>query len=196
MDTVNASRLIKTYGFCLVLQMMTGLPGDTVEKAISTARKIIALEPSGVRIYPAVTLPNTKMWDMAVSGQYTPQSVEEAVKVCAKLIPLFVDAGISVLRVGLMDNEILARGEVMGAYHPALGELCYSEVFYNKARELLSSHRDGGNVTLHVPQGMVSKMVGQHSKNISRIKAEFSIKNIKVRESDQLNGFDISAEKT
>ena len=45
-DVVNASTLIKSYGFELGLQMMTGLYLDTDEKDIETARKIIELKQS------------------------------------------------------------------------------------------------------------------------------------------------------
>ncbi|MBR7061045.1 MAG: radical SAM protein [Eubacterium sp.] len=55
-DVENASKLIKEYGFELGLQMMTGLYKDTDEKAIETAKKIIALKPETVRIYPTVVL--------------------------------------------------------------------------------------------------------------------------------------------
>ena len=41
-DVENASRLIKSYGFELGLQMMTGLYLDTDEKAVETAKKLIA----------------------------------------------------------------------------------------------------------------------------------------------------------
>ena len=42
-DVEYASRLIKASGFRLILQMMTGLPGDSPERSIRTAEKIIAL---------------------------------------------------------------------------------------------------------------------------------------------------------
>src|SRR5699024_77961 len=40
-DVYNATRRIKRYGFHLGLQMMLGLPGDTVEKSINTAKEFI-----------------------------------------------------------------------------------------------------------------------------------------------------------
>ncbi|MBQ7896406.1 MAG: radical SAM protein, partial [Oscillospiraceae bacterium] len=60
----NASRLIKEAGFKLILQMMTGLPGDSIERSIETAEKIIALKPDGVRIYPTVIVKDTALYDM------------------------------------------------------------------------------------------------------------------------------------
>ena len=40
-DVERASRLIHDGGFSLVLQMMTGLPGDTEDKDLETARRLI-----------------------------------------------------------------------------------------------------------------------------------------------------------
>ena len=57
----SASKLIKSYGFELGLQMMTGLYKDTDEKAVSSAEKIIALKPDTVRIYPTVVLKGTML---------------------------------------------------------------------------------------------------------------------------------------
>ena len=40
----QASRAVKAAGFRLILQMMTGLPGDTPERSLFTAEKLIALD--------------------------------------------------------------------------------------------------------------------------------------------------------
>lgn len=92
-DVGNASRLIKARGFKLILQMMTGLPGDTPEKDIETAKKIIALKPDGVRIYPTVIVRDTALYDMWQAGTYPEHSIEDAVQVCSELLPLFEAAG-------------------------------------------------------------------------------------------------------
>ena len=49
-DVENASQLIKSYGFSLGLQMMIGLPLDTLEKSKQTAHKIILLGAESTRI--------------------------------------------------------------------------------------------------------------------------------------------------
>jgi histone acetyltransferase (RNA polymerase elongator complex component) len=36
--------------------MMIGLPGDSEEKSLLTARKLIVLKPDIVRIYPALVI--------------------------------------------------------------------------------------------------------------------------------------------
>ena len=78
-DVINAVRLIKEYSFTLGLQMMTGLPGDTDEKSLYTADEIIKLKPDIVRIYPTLTIKDTFLEKMYLTGKYQPQSVDEAV---------------------------------------------------------------------------------------------------------------------
>ncbi len=58
-DVEKASRQIRAAGFRLILQMMTGLPGDSDERSLETARRIAALKPDGVRIYPTVIVRDT-----------------------------------------------------------------------------------------------------------------------------------------
>ena len=59
-DTVLAANALHEAGFRVVLQMMTGLPGETPESSMETARRLIRLRPEGVRIYSAVIIRNTR----------------------------------------------------------------------------------------------------------------------------------------
>ena len=188
-DVENASKLIKARGFKLILQMMTGLPGDSDEKCVQTARKIIALEPDGVRIYPTVIVKGTELYGMWLSGEYREHSVEDAVRVCAVLTEMFSEAGIPVIRLGLNPTDELSGGSaVAGAYHPALGELVYSRVMLNKARRLLSAEKPEEELILGVHPSEISKMTGQHRCNIEALKREFGFKSVKIKGTDILKG--------
>lgn len=185
----NASRLIKAAGFDLVLQMMTGLPGDTDESCIDTAKKIIALEPNGVRIYPTVIVRDTVLCDMWHAGTYKEHAVEDAVRICAKIVPLFNAAGIPIIRMGLNPTEDLSGGDALGgAYHPALGELVLSRIMLEKARTLLVGTKPGSRVVLGVNRSDVSKMVGQHRCNVKALTSEFSLSALKIHEASVKSG--------
>ena len=93
-DTVKAAKLVKDAGFTLILQMMTGLPGSDDARDIQTARSIAALHPDGVRIYPTVILRDTPLCDLWQAGKYREHTVEDAVRVCARILPIFENAGI------------------------------------------------------------------------------------------------------
>lgn len=188
-DVENASELIKASGFDLILQMMTGLPGDTDESCVETAKKIVALEPDGVRIYPTVIVRDTVLCDMWRAGTYKEHTVEDAVRVCAKIVPLFKNAGIPIIRMGLNPTEDLSGGDALGgAYHPALGELVLSRIMLEKARELLRGVEPGSRIVLGVNRSDISKMVGQHRCNVKTLTAEFSLAELKIHEASVKSG--------
>jgi len=182
---VNASGLIKSFGFKLILQMMTGLPGDTGEQSIETAKRIIELQPDGVRIYPTVIVRDTALYEMWQRGRYKEHTVEDAVKVCAAIVPLFEEAGIPIIRLGLNPTDELSGGAAVGgAYHPALGELVKSRIMYEKACTLLEGVKPGSFVTIAVAPSKVSQMIGQHRGNVERLCERFKLNGLKVNSAD------------
>lgn len=164
-DVINASNLIKEFGFSLGLQMMTGLYGDTDYKAIKTAEKIIELKPDTVRIYPTIVLKDTDLAAFFAEGFYKPQSLEEAVSLASKLLVMFNNAGIKVIRLGL--HSIEPKAYISGPWHPAFAELCQSEIFLNMAKESLY---EAGDYTIFVNPSDVSKMTGQKRSNLLKLK--------------------------
>lgn len=187
-DVEDAARLIKQKGFRLILQMMTGLPGDTPERSVETAEKLIALRPDGVRIYPTVIVRDTALYDLWQSGLYKEHTVEDAVDYCARLVPLFERAGIPIIRLGLNPTEELSGGAAAGgAYHPALGELVRSRIMLERMRELLRGAPEGGRAVFKVGRGKTSQAVGQHRRNIEALCAEFKLKGIKITEGAEKN---------
>ena len=182
-DVRRASRLIKSKGMKLILQMMTGLPGDSEERALYTAREIAALEPDGVRIYPTVIIKDTPLFQMWREGLYSEHTVEDAVAVCARILPEL--SGISIIRLGLNPTDGLSAGEAVGgAYHPALGELVYSRVMRNKAERLLKGVPPGSRVVLGVAPQSLSQMIGQKRCNIKALTEMFGLGELNVIAAD------------
>ena len=87
-DVISAVGILKEFGFSVGVQMMIGLPGDTEEKAVKTAKALIALKPDIARIYPALTIKNTYMEEMFLRGEYQPLTLDEAVELSKKLLIL------------------------------------------------------------------------------------------------------------
>lgn len=180
-QTERAALMVKQAGFELILQMMTGLPGDSKEHSMETARRLIALEPDGVRIYPTVILRDTPLYDLWKAGKYAPHSVEEAVDWCAGILPLFQEAGIAVIRLGLNPSEELSGGEAAaGAYHPAFGELVRSRILLERARAMLSEATLGDRVRLEVSPSDISAMTGQKRCNVKALCQQFGLRELKV----------------
>ena len=181
-DVVRSSEAVKAAGFRLILQMMTGLPGDSAEKDIETAKKLIALRPDGVRIYPTVIVRDTALYDLWRAGEYREHTVEDAVAVCAQLMPLFEEANIPVIRLGLNPTEELSQGAaVAGAYHPALGELVRSRILLEKARALLAGTEPGSRGTLGVNAAELSQMIGQKRQNVRALSRALALEALRIR---------------
>ena len=188
-DTVKAAKLVKDAGFTLILQMMTGLPGSGEARDIQTARSIAALHPDGVRIYPTVIIRDTPLEDLWRAGKYREHTVEDAVRVCAHILPIFDAAGIPVIRLGLNPSDELSGGAaVAGAYHPALGELVRSRLWRDKAETVLSGVEPGEDVVLGVSQNRVSVMTGQHRANLSYLQERFALRSLRVCAADVTDG--------
>ncbi len=195
-DIIKASGLIKSNGFYLGLQMMTGLLGDTPGKSLKTAEDIISLKPDTVRIYPTIVLEGTYLGELYKKGEYKPQSVEEATELCAVLLKRFYEEKITVIRLGLHSGGNVEEGFLAGPYHPAFGELCESKIYLERAKEILSEKYPVENknlcslsqkkiITLYVNDHEISKMTGQKSANkiaLKRAGWEVSVKGMKTLE--------------
>lgn len=157
----DAARLIKSCSFELGLQMMTGLYTDTREKAIDSAKKIIALQPQTVRIYPTVVLRGTYLAELYQSGVYVPLNAEESAELCAELVPMFEDAGIKIIRLGLHSSEDIKKNMLAGGFHDSFGELVKSKIMLNKILAY-----PPGDYQIFVNSKSISKLKGNKKSNI------------------------------
>lgn len=64
--------VLEERGFQVALQVMVGLPGETMEDVRATADWLIRLKPHYVRIYPLVVLKETTLHEMYISGRFAP----------------------------------------------------------------------------------------------------------------------------
>ena len=180
-DVEGAARAVKGAGFRLILQMMTGLPGADDESDVESARRIAALGPDGVRVYPTVIVRDTALCDLWRAGRYKEHTVEDAVRVCARILPVFEQAGIPVIRLGLNPTEDLSGGDAVGgAYHPALGELVKSRIMRDRAEKILSGAKRGEQAVLRVNPRLMSQLVGQHGANRAYLVERFGLSGLRI----------------
>lgn len=192
-DIFKASHLIKKWGFSLGLQMMTGLFGDTDEKALQTCEDIISLKPDTVRIYPTITLEGTHLGELYKAGEYKPQSLESAVSLCGKLLKRFYDNQIAVIRLGLHSGGNVEDGYLSGPYHPAFGEMCQSAVYLeNAVGKLKTLDAENKSITLYVNPSEISKMTGQKGANKEKLRS-FGY-NVSVKGDSTLKKYEIKPE--
>jgi histone acetyltransferase (RNA polymerase elongator complex component) len=173
-QTEEASKMILENGFELGLQMMIGLPGDTLEKSISTAKKIIELGAANTRIYPAVVIKGTAMHTWYMNGKYTPLSMDEAIQWSAQILPLFEEAEVKVLRVGLHPSEGLLSGHelVAGPFHQSFKELVLTEI-WNQQLQPLTEYNEARKLTVFISPKELNYAIGYGAKNREMLLKKF-----------------------
>jgi len=174
--TAAAAHRIKSAGYALGLQMMTGLPGDTLQGAAQTAEAMIRLAPDTVRIYPTVVLDGSPLARQFRKGDFIPMGLAETITLVSRLLLRFISSDIPVIRMGLQAEETLSSNDTVlaGPYHPALGELVYSRVFLELATAALARHPDRQRpVRLRIHLRHLSRMMGAGRRNQQRLQARF-----------------------
>lgn len=195
----NACELIIKHGFQLVGQMMIGLPGASPKSELKTADFIISSGASAARIYPTVVFRDTELCEMAASGVYEPLGINDAIVRSAAVMKRFIDAGVEVIRVGLCASENLSDESTYfaGPNHPALGELVENEIYYMMLRDKILSMNIASEkeLCIYVPQGALSKAIGQKKKNKQRLIKEFSFSDVKFFEKPGISEYSCLIEK-
>ena len=169
-DVRKASKLIKEYGFELGLQMMTGLYKSDFQKDEQTALEIIKIKPDTVRIYPTVVLKNTHLGYLQEMGEYIAPTAEDSAPFCAKLLQMFEENNIKVIKIGLHSSETVESDMIGGAYHPAFRELCEGEIYLTKILEKLSTKDKNQQYVIYVNKKVLSKAKGQQKRNEKALK--------------------------
>ncbi len=185
----EASALIRRFGFHLGLQMMIGLPGDTLEKTLATADKIIALGAYNTRIYPTLVIKGTVLHRWYNAEKYRPLPLPEAVLWSKHLLLKFEQAGVRVIRLGLHPSEGLLTGDelVTGPFHPSFRELVLTEIWHDLLLPLTNEKETGsGFLELQVPAGKLNYAVGYGGKNKKWLLEHFA--EVKFRENPALSG--------
>lgn len=175
-DVKNASALILEAGFKLGLQMMTGLPGDTPEKSLQTARLIVELGATCTRIYPTLVIRGTELELRWRRGDYQPQSLDEAVELSAQLLEIFRQGGVEVIRVGLHPSEgLLDSSEMLaGPFHASFRELVETFIWKQKLIPLLQQHPAGSGISVPVQAEELHNAIGYGSSNRIMLEKHFS----------------------
>lgn len=183
LDVIGAVNLLKKYGFIVGVQMMVGLPGDTFEKSVDTAKRLIELSPDIARIYPALVITNTYMEEMYNSGNYKPLTLEEAIRISKQLLMLFEREGINVIRIGLQptENILMGRDVVAGPFHPSMRQLVEAYIYRDMLEYMLNKlEGEKSCITIEVNPRKISELVGQKRSNIFYIRKKFFIDKLQI----------------
>jgi histone acetyltransferase (RNA polymerase elongator complex component) len=188
----KAAALIREKGFRLGIQTMTGLPGDSREKCLETAKEVVSLSPEMVRIYPVLVIKGTELERLYNEGLYRPQTLDEAVGLCAELLEIYESNGINVIRIGLQPTESIRSGPesevAAGPMHPAFRQLVESRRILLKLETEIAAQGLVGTKELIIRTGSsnISNVTGQKRSNVEYLKQRFGIRLIRVLSEDSL----------
>ncbi|MDF1618395.1 elongator complex protein 3 [Petrocella sp. FN5] len=166
-DVINACKLIHSYPFELGLQMMLGLPKDTVALSRYTADQIIGLEPDMVRIYPTLVIKDTELATLYQEGLYTPWDLKTTIDLCLDILPRFEAAGIKVLRIGLQTTQEIQLGQdiVAGPFHPALSQLIEEKRLVNYILDYVKDMKT--SIYIEANHKLYQALVGHKKRHLS-----------------------------
>jgi histone acetyltransferase (RNA polymerase elongator complex component) len=173
---------------------MVGLPGEDEDLMLCTARKVIELGFSAVRIHPTLVLNKTELETLYQSGEYIPLSLENSVRICARITVMMIKRGIEVIRLGLLHTKsLMAEGNIIaGPFHARFGELVKSFIYHNALQNYLHKKFNGQEkIIMGINPREISKMTGDGNSNINSLKKNLNLKNLIVQTDNSLGLFEI-----
>ncbi len=188
-EVYDAVKLIKDNGFNLGLQMMIGLPNDTISKSLKTTLEFISLEPECVRIYPTLVIKDTLLEKQFYQGKYMPLSLDQAIEQTTILLMLFYTHNVNVIRVGLQptDNIQLGKDVVAGPFHPAFRQLVESNIYKVLIDEYLKNNiinYSNEELIFEANKRVISSISGQKSMNINYWIKKYGFKKVRLYEKE------------
>ena len=163
-EAADACAAVKNAGLTLGVQLMVGLPGESKRAWHKSVEKTVEVQPEFVRLYPTLVVKSTELADEYAGGKYAPLELDEAVSRCADACERFLDAGIRVERVGLQEVPGLADQVVAGPYHPAFGDLVWTDVMRRRLEKALESRT--GAVTVRANNRTLPALIGHERRNV------------------------------
>lgn len=167
-----ALALLRDCGLPVGVQMMIGLPGQTVRSSMEDLRTLAEIKGRQVwdlRLYPCLVIRGTELETMMRQGAYRPLSVEQAVLWGGEFLERAAAYGFRPIRTGLQETDSLARETCGGPHHPALGELILAEAI---ARKLAADAPKG---PWHIPNCDRSKFTGHGRFGMQRLSVHTGI---------------------
>ena len=194
-DTDRAINYLTNANIPFVGQMMIGLPLSTPDDEIECAKYICDKKAIGARIYPTLVFRGTELEYLTSSKEYIPLSLDDAVERSKNVLKVFVDNKVDCIRIGLCDSENLHSLDsyVAGPNHPSIGEMVISELYFDLLKSHMENEKENntGFIEIYSPKGKVSQIIGNHKKNLIRLKELYNLKKIMVKEDSKLKEFEI-----
>jgi len=181
----QSCNMIKAYGFELGIQLMIGLPDDSLEICKYSALETVKIKPDIVRLYPLVVIKNTRLYDDYIKGLFMPIDLEESIKRTKEMYKIIDDAGINIIRVGLKSSDFINNeGDIVpGTFHPAIRQLVEGDIAYDyfveRIDKLLSIEKNEMlDLEILSNNGSISNAIGNKKRNKLRLDEKYPLINI------------------
>ncbi len=181
-DVVKASKMIRHAGFNLGHQMMIGMPESTEKDEIQTAKDLIKLKPSIVRIYPVLVIKGTELARQYDKEEYTPLTLEQAIERSKNVYYLFRKKNIEVIRIGLQNTDEIddpksQKSQVLaGPFHPAFRQLVESRMWYDSIEERIKKMNfKVKKAEILINKDDMNNVIGNKKENIRRLKKFYDV---------------------
>jgi elongator complex protein 3 len=172
-EVAEATRLCRNAGLKICYHLMPNLPGSSPEKDVEMAKMMFSdsrFQPDYLKVYPAMTIAGTEMYEMWKRGEYIPYEEEKLIKVLKEIKALtpvwtridrlirdiskkWVSAGNAKTNLRqILQQELLKEGkkglcircrEVRGGVYDAKVELLVNERETLGGKELFLSYESG-----------------------------------------------------
>lgn len=107
-DFLSGYDLLKRYKIRVCVHIINGLPNETREMMLDTARVLGKLRPDGVKIHSMHVLRGTKLYEMYKSGAYTPIEKDEYIDIVVRQLELLPPETVIERVTGDGDKSLLA----------------------------------------------------------------------------------------
>ena len=191
-DIKNASQIIVNEGVTLGLQMMLGLPFDSFENDMQTARDIVRLGAKETRIYPCIVVKDTELERLYKNDEYFPLSLDDAVEQSATLYEFFTENDVKVLRIGLHTSEDL-NGDafVAGPYHKNFAEMVLSRVWGRKFDKI---NEKSNEIIIEVPENELNHAIGYKGENKLKLLERYKhvVISTGAKRNEEISSYDVT----
>ena len=175
-DLKNAFRVLTGEGFQVALQVMVGLPHETMSDIRESVTNIINLKPSYIRIYPLAFINGTPLADMYKVQKFVPIAFDEAIHRAMLIYLNALQHEIKAVKMGLTDNEVIKEKIIGGYYHPAFGFLVKSEALYSAVMSNIAKAGINKEIAIFINNKDVPHLIGHKRNNLGRFaKASISV---------------------
>lgn len=107
-DFLRGYELLKRHNIRVCVHIINGLPNETREMMLDTARALGRLRPDGVKIHSMHVLCGTKLYEMYRNGAYTPIEKDEYIDVTVRQLELLPPETVIERVTGDGDKSLLA----------------------------------------------------------------------------------------